>query len=145
MSKMFIYNFTFLIFLIILNFYGKVQNASYEIGKSVVPNQCSSLGENNPLRLLDCSIFQLEKGMCCLLTITKTKTDIDDDGVEGKVEYYETACIILEKIDAQIINQTTTQYKNLGGDVLIECSQIYIHKSFILIALIFAFLLFINF
>ena len=145
MSKMFIYNFTFFIFLIILNFYGKVKNASYEIGKSVVPNQCSSLGQNNPLRLLDCSIFQLEKGMCCLLTITNTKTDIDDDGVEGKVEYYETACIILEKIDAQIINQTTTQYKNLGGDVLIECSQIYIHKSFILIALIFAFLLFINF
>ena len=66
-----------------------------------------------------------------LLTITNTKTDIDDDGVEGKVEYYETACIILEKIDAQIINQTTTQYKYLGDDILIECSQIYIHKSFI--------------
>ena len=134
-------SFTFFIFLIIINFYGKVNMASYEIGQSVVPNQCSSLGKNNPLRLLDCSIFQLPKGMCCLLTITKTKIDIDADGVEGPVEYYETACIVLEKIDAQIINSTTTQYKNLGGDVLIECSQLYIDKYYILITLLFLFIL----
>ena len=140
MNKMF-NSFTFFIFLIIINFYGKVNMASYEIGQSVVPNQCSSLGKNNPLRLLDCSIFQLKKGMCCLLTITKTKIDIDDDGVEGPKEYYETACIVLEKIDAQIINSTTTQYKNLGGDVLIECSQLYIDKYYILITLLFLFIL----
>ena len=133
--------FTFFIILLI-NFYWKVNIASYKIGQSIVPNQYSSLGKNNPLRLLDCSIFQLEKGMCCLLTITKTRTDIDDDDdVEGKVEYYETACIFLEKIDAQIINSTTTQYKNLGGDVLIECSQLYIDKYYILITLFFAILL----
>ena len=115
--------------------------ASYVIGESIVPNQCSSLGKNNPLRLLDCSIFQLDKGMCCLLTITNTVKEIDEDGVEGQKEYYETACIVLERIDAQIINSTTAQYKNLGQDVLIECSQLYIDKFFILITLIFAFLL----
>ena len=109
-----------------------------KIGKSIVPNQCSSLGTNNPLRLLDCSIFTLKKGMCCLLTITKTKQDVDSEGVESPVEYFETACIVLEKIDAQIINKTTIEYKNLGGDVLIECSQEYINKFFTLITLIFA-------
>ena len=129
------------IFLNIIDFYGKVNMASVEIGKSVVPNQCSSLGENNPLRLLDCSIFRLEKGMCCLLTITKTRIDVDADGVEGPVEYFETACIILERIDAQIINSTTIQYKNLGGDVLIECSQFYFSNSFIYILLLFIILI----
>ena len=124
-----------------INLYRKVNMAYYEIGQSIVPNQCSSLGKNNPLRLLDCSIFQLEKGMCFLLTITKTKIDIDADGVEGPIEYYETACIILERIDAQIINSTTIKYKNLGGDVLIECSQVYINKFFILMTLIIASLL----
>ena len=129
------------LFLYIIDLYGKTNSASVEIGKAVVPNQCSSLGENNPLRLLDCSIFQLSKGMCRLLTITKTKIDIDDDGVESPVEYFETACIVLEKIDAQIINSTTIQYKNLGGDVLIECSQLYISNMFIFISIIFSILL----
>ena len=91
------FKFIFLL-LFIIDFYGKVNLASVAIGKSVVPNQCSSLGENNPLRLLDCSIFQLDKGMCCLLTITKTKLDQDSDLVENE-EYFETACIVLEKID----------------------------------------------
>ena len=137
MKQIFIYIFSIFIFYNIIDFYGKVNMASVEIGKSVVPNQCSSLGTNNPLRLLDCSIFQLSKGMCCLLTITKTKKDIDDDGVESLVEYFETACIVLEKIDAQIINKTTIEYKNLGGDVLIECSQEYFNKSFLIILIIF--------
>ena len=129
------------LFLYNIDLYGKINAASVEIGKAIVPNQCGSLGENNPLRLLDCSIFQLSKGMCCLLTITKTKTDIDDDGVESLVEYFETACIVLEKIDAQIINSTTIQYKSLGGDVLIECSHLYISKLFIYIGIIFTILL----
>ena len=129
------------LFLYNIDLYGKINAASVEIGKAVVSNQCSSWGENNPLRLLDCSIFQLSKGMCCLLTITKTKIDIDDDGVEAPVEYFETACIVLEKIDAQIINSTTIQYKNLGGDVLIECSHLYISKLFIYIEIIFVILL----
>ena len=124
--------------LIFLNRY--VNSATVSPGKSVVPNQCSSLGNNNPLRLLDCSIFKLDKGMCCLLTITKTKVDFED-GVVSNEEYYETACIVLEKINADIINSTTIQYKQLGGDVLIECSQKYIKKFFTYMAAIFIILL----
>ena len=124
--------------LIFLNRY--VNSATVSPGKSVVPNQCSSLGDNNPLRLLDCSIFKLDKGMCCLLTITKTNKDFED-GVLSNEEYYQTACIVLEKINADIINSTTIQYKQLGGDVLIECSQKYIKKFFIYMAAIFIILL----
>ena len=57
----------FIIFFVLIN---KLNSAKVEIGKAIVQNQCSSLGENNPLRLIDCSIFKLDKGMCCLLTIT---------------------------------------------------------------------------
>ena len=110
------------------------------VGKSVVANECGSLGQNNPLRLLDCSIFKLDKGMCCLLTITKSRS-AEEEGVVQSEEYYETACIVLQRIDAQIINTTSIQYKYLGGDVLIECYQLYIHKSFIYITLILGILL----
>ena len=137
MKHIFMFIFSTFIFFYIVDFYGKVNMASVEIGKSVVPNQCSTLGTNNPLRLLDCSIFQLSKGMCCLLTITKTKQDTDEDDVVSNVEYFETACIVLEKIDAQIINKTTIEYKNLGGDVLIECSHKYINNSFLLMIISF--------
>ena len=137
-------NFNFilkiLIFLYILKFYGKINTASVEIGESVVPNECGSLGKNNPLQLLDCSIFKLEKGLCCLLTITKTKKEVEE-GVTQNEEYYETACIILNKIDAKTINETSIEYKKFGGDVLIECSQLYIYKSFIYITLILSILL----
>ena len=119
---------------------GYVKSATVSPGQSVVDNQCSSLGKNNPLRLLDCSIFKLDKGMCCLLTITKTNKDFED-GVVSNEEYYQTACIVLEKINADIINSTTIQYKQLGGDVLIECSQKYIKKFFIYMAAIFIILL----
>ena len=132
-------SFFILLILIILN--AKIKTAAIKPGKSVVPNECGSLGQNNPLSLLDCSIFKLDKGMCCLLTITKTRTD-EVDGVLSKEEYYETACIILQKINAQIINETTQEFKSLGGDVLIECSQLYIYKSFILISIILSILLF---
>ena len=78
--------------------------------------------------------------MCCLLTITKTNKDFED-GVVSNEEYYQTACIVLEKINADIINSTTLQYKRLGGDVLIECSQKYIKKFFIYFVAIFSILL----
>ena len=133
--------FNLFIFLYIIDSIEKVSMANVAIGKSIIPNQCSSLGENNPLRLLDCSIFILNKGMCCLLTITKTRDEIDETGVEYKEEYFETACIILNKIDAKIINETTIQYKHLGGDVLIECSQFYINKYFIFMTIMVVFLL----
>ena len=140
MKQKFNFILQILIFLNILKFYGKINTASVTIGKSIVTNECGSLGENNPLQLLDCSIFKLEKGLCCLLTITKTQKK-EDEGVLQNEEYYETACIILDKIDAKTINETSIEYKSLGGDVLIECSQLYIYKSFIYITLILSILL----
>ena len=128
------------LFYILIFLSGYVKSATVSPGQSVVDNQCSSLGKNNPLRLLDCSIFKLDKGMCCLLTITKTKVDFED-GVVSNEEYYETACIVLEKINADIINSTTLQYKRLGGDVLIECSQKYIKKFIIYMTIILSILL----
>ena len=115
-----------------------INTTSVEIGEAIVPNQCSSLGMNNPLRLIDCSIFKLDKGMCCLLTITKKVPKINEDNVKYFKEVYYTSCIILEKINAQIINSTTLQYKSYGDDVLIECSQFFLN-SFIYL---FYFLLF---
>ena len=135
-------NKIFLIFFIILIYFkGNVNAADVEIGKSVVPNQCSSLGENNPLRLIDCSIFKLDKGMCCLLTITNNVEKTDEDGVQYFEEVYSTACIILQKIDAQVINSTTIEYKKYGDDVLIECSQLYIKTLKYIFYLIFALVL----
>ena len=120
------YNFIFAIIIFTCFFYGKVNMAEVIVGKSVVANECGSLGQNNPLRLLDCSIFKLDKGMCCLLTITKTKKS-EEEGVVQTEEYYETACIILERIDAQVINATSREYNYLIGDVLIKLSPLYLN------------------
>ena len=129
------YNLIPFILLIFLNSQGKVKLTSISVGTAIVPNECSSLGTNNPLRKLDCTIFELSEGMCCMLTITTTDEELDDDGVSSLVEHYKTACIILPKINAKIINQTTLEYKYLG-DVLIECSQNYYKFSFTFLVLI---------
>ena len=124
----------FIIFFSLIN----IQNtANVEIGESIVPNQCSSLGKNNPLRLIDCSIFKLKKGMCCLLTITNKVQRVDEEGVKYLEEVYDTACIILEKIDAQVINSTTLEYKKYGDDVLIECSQFFLNTFIYLFYFLF--------
>ena len=124
-------------FIILFALINKLNSASVEIGKAVVPNQCSSLGENNPLRLIDCSIFKLDKGMCCLLTITNKVQREDEEKVKYLEEVYFTACIILEKIDAQVINSTTIQYKKYGDDVLIECSHFFLNSFIYLFYFLF--------
>ena len=123
-----------IIFFSLINF---LNAANVEIGEAIVPNQCSSLGKNNPLRLIDCSIFKLNKGMCCLLTITNKIQKTDEENVKYFEEVYDTACIILEKIDAQVINSTTLQYKKYGEDVLIECSQYFLNSFFYLFYFLF--------
>ena len=130
-----------LFFVALLNLQGEVLGADVTVGKSVITNECGTLGTNNPLRLLDCSIFKLSKGMCCMLTITLTET-IEEDGVQSIQETYKTACIILEEYNAKIIRQATTEYKKLGGDVLIECNQNYISVLYIYL-LLFAISIFI--
>ena len=126
--------FSILLFLTIFNKEGGVHCADITVGTSVIPNECSTLGSNNPLRLLDCSIFKLSKGQCCMLTIT-ISTTIEEDGVQQIVETYQTACIILEKYDAAIVKQATNEYKKLGGDVLIECGQSYLSILYIYLIL----------
>ena len=131
------YIFNLIIFLLLILHHGKIKNATIQVGESIVPNQCSSLGKNNPLRLLDCSIFQLDKGLCCLLTITRYETECEDD-LCGSTEVFRTACIILSKKDSKVINEMSKEYKHLG-DVLIECSHNYIKYSFALIMIFFLF------
>ena len=130
--------FSIILILAIFNHQGKVLGASIEVGTSVIPNECGTLGSNNPLRLLDCSIFKISKGMCCMLTITKSTT-IFEEGVSYNKESYETACIIMEKYNAAIIREATNDYKSLG-DVLIECKQNYLSILYIYL-LLFATLL----
>ena len=131
------YILNFIIFLSLIEYKGKIYNATIPVGKAVVPNECSSLGTNNPLRLLDCSIFKLDKGLCCLLTITTIDNETDcEDELCSHEEIFKTACIVLPKKDSKIINETSMKYKSLG-DVLIECSQNNIDNSFIYIVLIY--------
>ena len=133
------YILNILIFFTLIEFQGKIYNITIPVGKAVVPNECSSLGQNNSLRLLDCSIFKLEKSLCCLLTITTkdNETECEDDLCSHE-EIFRTACIILEKKDSKIINATSMKYKQYG-DVLIECSQDYITNSIIFISVMFFF------
>ena len=141
MKFYFKYIFEFIILLSLIQQKGKINNANVKIGQAIVPNECSSLGLNNPLRLLDCSIFKLEKGLCCLLTITikENMTDCDGEDVCQTEEIFKTACIVLSKKDSKIINETSSKYKSLG-DVLIECSQDYIPNSIIFVFILFFFL-----
>ena len=86
---------------------------------------------------MDCSIFKLDKGLCCLLTITTKDNETDcEDEVCSSEEIFKTACIILSEKDSKVINETSMKYKALG-DVLIECSQDYFSNYIILITLIF--------
>ena len=75
--------------------------------------------------------------MCCLLTITNKVQKIDEENVKYLEEVYHTACIVLEKIDAQVINSTTIQYKKYGEDVHIECSQFFLNSFIYLFYFLF--------
>ena len=137
MKYYFKYIFESIIILTLIQYQGIILNATITVGKSVVPNECSSLGINNPLRLLDCSIFKLDKGLCCLLTITTIDNETEcEDELCSHEEIFKTACIVLPKKDSKIINETSMKYKSLG-DVLIECSQNNIDNSIIYIVFIF--------
>ena len=137
MKYYFKYIFESIIILTLIRYQGIILNATITVGKSVVPNECSSLGINNPLRLLDCSIFKLDKGLCCLLTITTIDNETEcEDELCSHEEIFKTACTVLPKKDSKIINETSMKYKSLG-DVLIECSQNNIDNSIIYIVFIF--------
>ena len=69
-----------------------------------------------------------------MLTITLSET-IEEDGVQSIQETYKTACIVLQQYNAKVIKEATTEYKKLGGDVLIECNQNYLSVLYIYLLL----------
>ena len=128
------------IFSTIINHKSQVYGADISVGKAIITNECGTLGSNNPLRLLDCSIFKMSNGMCCMLTVTTTEI-VEQDGVQSILESYKTACIILEEYSADVIRKMTNRYKKFVGDVLIECSQRYLKQLYIYLSFAILFFL----
>ena len=89
-----------------------------EFGEPIIPNQCGSLGSNNPMIAKDCQTFKLSSGYCCFLTITFTQ--INEKGDEIRVE--RTACIISPNNNPKKKAELINKFSYLNGDVLIECS-----------------------
>lgn len=104
-------------------------------GTPIIPNQCGSLGQNNPMIAKDCQTFKLASGYCCFLTITLTQLD-----AEGKEENVErTACIISPNNNPKKKAELIKKYDYLNGDVLIECTSSFIsiyHSYYMLFALL---------
>ncbi len=147
MNKYIKYIFNYILFLYILDYQGKIKNATPHVGKSIVPNECSTLGQNNPLRLLDCSIFQYTDGYCCFLTITiqQNTMECDEESICETEEVHETACLKLPETDSKTKNKRADEFKKLYQkgkvSVLIECSGTYIYSYIILVSLITFFLI----
>ena len=79
----------------------------------IIPNQCGSLGDNEPLQARDCQVFTLNQGYCCYLTITKN---------EGEEKIRRSACIVSPNNNPKKKAELINSYSYLEGDVLIECS-----------------------
>lgn len=82
----------------------------------IIPNQCGSLGDNEPLQARDCQVFTLSKGYCCYLTITKN---------EGEETIQRSACIVSPNNNPKKKAELINSYSYLEGDVLIECEGNY--------------------
>lgn len=91
-----------------------------------VPNECSSLGANNPLKARDCQVYEFTKKYCCMLTMTLQKDDEDD--------IVKTACIKLNSISNSAKSKRLKEYKDSfsGYDILIECYSSFLRNNFII-------------
>ena len=110
-----------------------------EFGEPIIPNQCGSLGSNNPMIAKDCQTFKLSSGYCCFLTITFTQKKKKGD--EIRVE--RTACIISPNNNPKKKAELIKKYDYLNGDVLIECSSNFIsvfQSYYILLSLVILFI-----
>ena len=110
-------------------------NSEPAFGTPIIPNQCGSLGDNNPIIAKDCQTFKLSSGYCCFLTITFTQ--INEKGDEIRVE--RTACIISPNNNPKKKAELIKKYDYLNGDVLIECSSNFIsvfQSYYILLSLV---------
>lgn len=77
-------------------------------GTPIIPNECGSLGTNNPVEAKDCQTFKLTTGYCCYLTVTQ-------DTIA------RTACIISPNNNPKKKAELINKYSYLNGDILIEC------------------------
>lgn len=93
------------------------------IGKPIVPNQCGPLGQNNPVKLNDCSIHSKKNANCCLLTTFEDKFIEDQDGEQFFQRLSETACIVLEKSDSKTITKVRKGFRDALDipDLTLEC------------------------
>ncbi len=127
--------------LLLLSLPSQYKSASQTIyiGKPVVKNQCSSLGQNNPLKAKDCSIFNSKKLNCCLLSATTSEVVTLDDGTSIEEKMSKTACIIMPaKYSTEELRTTRRGYMaELGiDDILIECGGFMTKcKYFVMMAL----------
>jgi len=106
----------------------------------VIPNECSSLGNNNPLNVMDCKIFTFpnNKKWCCYFTVTNTTSYIDEDNMTTEIiKTKGTACVVLDKISSAAkrkkLNVIRTQIS--GDRMLIQCGGCYYKLNLILIYL----------
>ena len=114
-------------------------NSEPAFGTPIIPNQCGSLGDNNPIIAKDCQTFKLSSGYCCFLTITLTQYDAE--GNEENVE--RTACIISPNNNPKKKAELIKKYDYLNGDVLIECQSgfISIFNSYYMLLALLSFVL----
>jgi hypothetical protein len=97
----------------------------------VIPNECSSLGNNNPLKAMDCKVFKFEnnKQWCCYFTVTNTTSFVDEDTMTTEyIKSKGTACVVLNSITSKEKSKKLEEIqKNITGDrMLIQCNCDYI-------------------
>ena len=96
----------------------------------VIPNECSSLGNNNPLNVMDCKIFTFpnNKQWCCYFTVTNTTSYIDEDTMTTEyIKTKGTACVVLDKITSAAKREKLDiiRQKISGDRMLIQCGSFY--------------------
>ena len=103
----------------------------------VIPNECSSLGNNNPLNSMDCKIFKFEnnKKWCCYFTVTNTTSFVDEDTMTTEyIKSKGTACVVLNSITSKEKSEKLKEIqKKIAGDrMLIQCNCYYVNFKKIL-------------
>ena len=111
--------------LLLLTILNIINNADVDVDMLAVPNECSSLGGNNPLIAKDCQVYEFTKKYCCMLSITYKHEDSDDE--------VKTSCIKLDSISNSAKTDRVNYYKKVFSDynidVLIECYGRFITKN----------------
>ena len=111
--------------LLLLTILNIINNADVNVDMLAVPNECSSLGGNNPLIAKDCQVYEFTKKYCCMLSITYKHEDSDDE--------VKTSCIKLDSISNSAKTDRVNYYKKVFSDynidVLIECNGRFITKN----------------